>query len=60
MIKRRYYSLEVKSKNIKIFFKNEEIGSFEIKNISLVNFFGSGVFLKKEAFYEKEREVILS
>ena len=53
MIKRRYYSLEVKSKNIKIFFKNEEIGSFEIKNISLVKFFGSGVFLKKRGFLQK-------
>ena len=53
MIKRRYYSLEVKSKNIKIFFKNEEIGSFEIKNISLVKFFGSGVFFKKRGFLRK-------
>ena len=33
MIKRRYYFLEVKSKNIKIFFKNEEIGSFEINKV---------------------------
>ena len=53
MIKRRYYSLEEKSKNIKIFFKNEEIGSFEIKNISLVKFFGSGVFFKKRGFLRK-------
>ena len=53
MIKRRYYFLEVKSKNIKIFFKNEEIGSFEIKNISLVKFFGSGVFSKKRGFLRK-------
>ena len=53
MIKRRYYSLEVKSKNIKIFFKNEEIESFEIKNISLVKFFGIGVFFKKRGFSRK-------
>ena len=53
MIKRRYYSLELKYKNIKIFFKNKEIGSFEIKNISLVKFFGSGVLYTKRSFLRK-------
>ena len=53
MIKRRYYSLELKYKNIKIFFKNKEIGSFEIKNISLVKFFGSGVLYTKRSFLQK-------
>lgn len=42
MIKNRKFSLEVKNKNIKIFYKNQEIGTFEIKYISFVAFSGSG------------------
>ena len=42
MIKNRKFSLEVKNKNIKIFYKNQEIGTFEIEDISFVAFSGSG------------------
>ena len=42
MIKSRKYSLEVQNRNIKILYKNQEIGTFEIKDIVFVAFFGSG------------------
>ena len=42
MIKNRKFSLEVKNRNIKILYKNQEIEAFEIKDISFVVFFGSG------------------
>ena len=42
MIKSRKYSLEVQNRNIKILYKNQEIGTFEIKDIVFVTFFGSG------------------
>ena len=42
MIKNRKFSLEVKNKNIKIFYKNQVIGTFEIEDISFVGFSGSG------------------
>ena len=42
MIKNRKFSLEVKNKNIKIFYKNQEIGTFEIEDISFVASSGSG------------------
>ena len=42
MIKSRKYSLEVKNRNIKVFYKNQEIGTFEMQDISFVAFFGSG------------------
>ena len=42
MIKNRKFSLEVKNKNIKIFYKNQVIGTFEIEDISFVAFSGSG------------------
>ena len=42
MIKNTKFSLEVKNKNIKIFYKNQEIGTFEIEDISFVAFSGSG------------------
>ena len=41
MIKSRKYSLEVQNRNIKILYKNQEIGTFEIKDIVFVAFFGS-------------------
>ena len=42
MIKSRKYSLEVKNRNIKVFYKNQEIGTFEMQDISFVTFSGSG------------------
>ena len=42
MIKNRKFSLEVKNRNIKVLYKNQEIGAFEIADISFVGFFGSG------------------
>ena len=39
MIKSRKYSLEVKNRNIKVFYKNQEIGTFEMQDISFVAFF---------------------
>ena len=42
MIKNKKFSLEVKNKNIKIFYKNQVIGTFEIEDISFVAFSGSG------------------
>ena len=42
MIKNRKFSLEVKNKNIKIFYKNQVIGTFEIEDVSFVAFSGSG------------------
>ena len=42
MIKSRKYSLEVQNRNIKVLYKNQEIGTFEIKDIVFVTFFGSG------------------
>lgn len=42
MIKNTKFSLEVKNKNIKIFYKNQEIGTFEIEDISFVAFSGNG------------------
>ena len=42
MIKSRKYSLEVQNRNIKVLYKNQEIGTFEIKDIVFVAFFGSG------------------
>ena len=47
MIKNRKFSLEVKNKNIKIFYKNQVIGTFEIEDISFVAFSGSGQKVKK-------------
>ena len=41
MIKNRKFSLEVKNRNIKVLYKNQEIGTFEIKDIVFVAFFGS-------------------
>ena len=41
MIKSRKYSLEVKNRNIKVFYKNQEIGTFEMQDISFVAFSGS-------------------
>lgn len=41
MIKSRKYSLEVQNRNIKVLYKNQEIGTFEIKDIVFVAFFGS-------------------
>ena len=42
MIQSRKYSLEVQNRNIKVLYKNQEIGTFEIKDIVFVAFFGSG------------------
>ena len=42
MIKSRKYSLEVQNRNIKVLYKNQEIGAFEIADISFVGFSGSG------------------
>ena len=42
MIKSRKYSLEVKNRNIKVFYKNQKIGTFEMQDISFVAFSGSG------------------
>ena len=42
MIKSRKYSLEVKNRNIKVFYKNQEIGTFEMQDISFVAFSVSG------------------
>ena len=42
MIKNRKFSLEVKNRNIKVLYKNQEIGAFEIGDISFVGFSGSG------------------
>ena len=42
MIKSRKYSLEVQNRNIKVLYKNQEIETFEIKDIVFVAFFGSG------------------
>ena len=42
MIKSRKYSLEVKNRNIKVFYKNQEIVTFEMQDISFVAFSGSG------------------
>ncbi|OFL31915.1 hypothetical protein HMPREF2775_07015 [Fusobacterium sp. HMSC064B12] len=42
MIKSRKYSLEVKNRNIKVFYKNQEIGTFEMQDISFVAFSGNG------------------
>ena len=42
MIKSRKYSLEVKNRNIKVFYKNQEIGTFEMQDISFIAFSGSG------------------
>ena len=42
MIKSRKYSLEVKNRIIKVFYKNQEIGTFEMQDISFVAFSGSG------------------
>ena len=42
MIKSRKYSLEVQNRNIKVLYKNQEIGTFEIKDIVFVTFFESG------------------
>ena len=41
MIKNRKFSLEVKNRNIKVLYKNQEIGAFEIGDISFVGFSGS-------------------
>ena len=41
MIKNRKFSLEVKNRNIKVLYKNQEIGTFEIGDISFVGFSGS-------------------
>ncbi|WP_298042111.1 hypothetical protein, partial [uncultured Campylobacter sp.] len=41
MIKNRQFSLEVKNRNIKVLYKNQEIGAFEIADISFVGFSGS-------------------
>ena len=41
MIKNRKFSLEVKNRNIKVLYKNQEIGAFEIADISFVGFSGS-------------------
>lgn len=38
MIKSRKYSLEVQNRNIKVLYKNQEIGTFEIKDIVFVAF----------------------
>ena len=38
MIKSRKYSLEVKNRIIKVFYKNQEIGTFEMQDISFVAF----------------------
>ena len=42
MIKNRKFSLEVKNRNIKVLYKNQEIGAFEIADISFIGFSGSG------------------
>ena len=42
MIKNRKFSLEVKNRNIKVLYKNQEIGTFEMQDISFVAFSGSG------------------
>ena len=42
MIKNRKFSLEIKNRNIKVLYKNQEIGAFEIADISFVGFSGSG------------------
>lgn len=42
MIKNRKFSLEVKNRNIKVLYKNQEIGAFEIADIAFVGFSGSG------------------
>ena len=42
MIKSRKYSLEVRNRNIKVLYKNQEIEVLEIKDIPFVAFFGSG------------------
>mgnify|MGYP006953367624 CR=1 FL=1 len=41
MIKSRKYSLEVQNRNIKVLYKNQEIGAFKIGDISFVGFSGS-------------------
>ena len=51
MIKNRKFSLEVKNKNIKIFYKNQVIGTFEIEDISFVAFSGSGQKVKKGDYH---------
>ena len=51
MIKSRKYSLEVQNRNIKILYKNQEIGTFEIKDIVFVAFFGSGKEKVKKGDY---------
>ena len=51
MIKSRKYSLEVKNRNIKVFYKNQEIGAFEMQDISFVAFSGSGEQKVKKGDY---------
>ena len=51
MIKSRKYSLEVQNRNIKVLYKNQEIGTFEIKDIVFVAFFGSGKEKVKKSDY---------
>ena len=51
MIKSRKYSLEVQNRNIKVLYKNQEIGTFEIKDIVFVAFFGSGKKKVKKGDY---------
>ena len=51
MIKSRKYSLEVRNRNIKVLYKNQEIEVLEIKDISFVAFFGSGKKKVKKGDY---------
>ena len=51
MIKSRKYSLEVRNRNIKVLYKNQEIEVLEIKDIPFVAFFGSGKEKVKKGDY---------
>ena len=51
MIKSRKYSLEVRNRNIKVLYKNQEIKVLEIKDIPFVAFFGSGKEKVKKGDY---------
>ena len=51
MIKSRKYSLEVRNRNIKVLYKNQEIEVLEIKDIPFVAFFGSGKEKVKKSDY---------